>query len=126
MKKFLLVILILLLVFGGFVLYDTKFKEVIPKLETQESVVTIDELYVYGTHFNLHGSLVNDNGLQFVLYDGEFREYDINLDDSGFNLSNLVNEGIYLEEIPVGKYYMFLRSKNNDEDGKEIYKYYRC
>ena len=125
MKKFLLVLLILLLAFGGFVLYDVKFKEEIPKLVTEEEAITIDELYVYGTHFNLHGSLVNDNNLQLVLYDGEFREYEINLNDSGFNLSNLVNEGIYLEEIPVGNYYMFLRSKNNNEDGDEIYKYYR-
>ena len=35
MKKFLIVILILLILFGGYLLYDPKFKEKIPVLEIQ-------------------------------------------------------------------------------------------
>ena len=61
MKKFLIVILILLILFGGYLLYDTKFKEKIPVLEIQEEVININELYIYGTHLNLHGNIVNGN-----------------------------------------------------------------
>ena len=46
MKKFLIVILILLILFGGYLLYDTKFKEKIPVLEIQEEVININELYM--------------------------------------------------------------------------------
>jgi len=125
MKKFLFVLLILMLVFCGFVIYDTKYKEEIPKLTIEENSVTIDKLHIYGTHLNFNGTLVNDSNLQLILYDGEFREYEININDNIFNLSNLVNEGIYLEEIPIGKYFMFLRSKIVDDDENIRYKYYR-
>ena len=124
MKKFLIVILILLILFGGYLLYDTKFKEKIPVLEIQEEVININELYIYGTHLNLHGNIVNGNNLELVLYNGEFIAFDINIDDNEFNLSNLVNDGLYLEDIPRGEYFLFLRSKETDDNGNEIYKYY--
>lgn len=123
MKKFLLVLLILLLVFGGYILYDTKFGGKIPKLDVEEEVSNIDELFIYGTYLNLNGSLVNDNNLDLVLYNGDFTEVSINKTNTGFNLSDKVNEGINLESIPEGKYYVFLRSKNKDEDN-DVYKYY--
>lgn len=124
MKKFLIVILILLILFGGYLLYDTKFKEKIPVLEIQEEVININELYIYGTHLNLHGNIVNGNNLELVLYNGEFIAFDININDNEFNLSNLVNDGLYLEDIPRGEYFLFLRSKETDDNGNEIYKYY--
>lgn len=125
MKKLLIILLILLLIFGGFVLYDTNFKEEVPKLEVEETAISVDELYIYGTHLNLHGTLDIDGEFQLVLYDGSFREYDINIEEKEFNLSKLVNEGIYLEDIPVGKYNLFLRLKYNNEEGEELFKYYR-
>lgn len=125
MKKILFILLILLLAFGGFVFYDSKIKEEIPILEVEQDTIVIDELYIYGTHLNLNGNLIQDNNLQLVLYNGNFIEYDINIKDNFFNLSDLVNEGIFLEEISVGDYYIFLRSKNVSDEGKDIFKYYR-
>lgn len=124
MKKFLLVILILLLGFGGYLLYINKFKEKIPKLEIQEETINIDELYIYGTHLNLHGNTVQGDGLQLVLYNGEFKEISININDDEFNLSDKVNDGLYLEDIARGDYYLFLRTKETSDEDKVNYKYY--
>lgn len=124
MKKFLLVILVLLLGFGGYLLYTNKFKEKVPKLEIQEETINIDELYVYGTHLNLHGNTVHGDGLQLVLYNGEFKEIGININDNEFNLSDKVNDGLYLEDIARGDYYLFLRTKETSNDEKLYYKYY--
>lgn len=124
MKKFLLVILLLLLGFGGYLLYTNKFKEKVPKLEIQEETINIDELYIYGTHLNLHGNTVHGDGLQLVLYNGEFKEISININDDEFNLSDKVNDGLYLEDIARGDYYLFLRTKETSDDDKVNYKYY--
>lgn len=124
MKKMLLILLILLLFFGGYIIYDSKFKDKIPILSIEDEVINIDEIYIYGTHLNLHGNIVDGDDLQLVLYDGEFIEFDINEIEDGFNLSDYVNSGLYLEDIPRGNYFMFLRDKFVDDDGNEQYKYY--
>ena len=124
MKKFLLFLLILLICFGGYILYDNYYEKGIPRLETEEEIININELYIYGTHLNLSGNLVNDNNLDLVLYNGEFINYDINNTSDCFNMSNEINKGIDLETIPVGTYYLFLRSKNKDEKDNDVFKYY--
>ncbi len=124
MKKFLLVLLILMLGFGGYLLYTNKKEVKIPKLDIQEDVINIDELYIYGNHLNLHGNTVDDDNLQLVLYNGGFKVYDINDIGSGFNLSDKVNEGMYLDDIPRGDYFLFLRSKKTNSSGVDEYKYY--
>ena len=87
MKKVLFVLLILALLFGGYLLYDNYFNQGIPVLNVEESVVNIDELYIYGTHLNMHGNTIDDDNLDLVLYNGSFLIYDINLTNDGFNLS---------------------------------------
>ena len=124
MKKVLLILLILLIGFGGYIIYDNYINKGIPKLTLEEDVVNIDELTIYGTHLNMHGNLINDNNLDLILYNGDFINYDINSNDNSFNLGNYINEGINLEEIPEGKYVMLMRSTNKDENDKDIYKYY--
>lgn len=124
MKKFLLVLLILMLLFGGYLLYNNEFVEKIPVLELEEEVINIDELFIYGTHLNIHGNTVNDSNLKLVLYNGEFIENEINIIDNSFNLSDYVNDGLYLDDIPVGNYYMFLRSESLGDDDETVYKYY--
>lgn len=129
MKKFLILMGILLIVFCGFVVYDNYFHIKIPRLDIEEEVIDINKLYVYGTHFNMEGNYNFDEEAELVLYDGEFIVYDLNYDvleednDNKFNLSNLVNDGMYLDDIPMGEYYLFLRVKVNSED-EEKYKYY--
>ncbi len=124
MKKFLWGILILLLAFGGYTLYINYKNKEAPKLEVEDEVINIDKLFIYGNHFNLNGNMVNDNNLELVLYNGDFLTYKINTHDNSFNLSDEVNDGILLDEIPIGEYVLFLRSNNIDEKGNNNYKYY--
>lgn len=126
MKKFLLVLLILFMIFSGYIIYDNYFYKKISKLKVEEEIININNIFIYGTHLNFSGNLVNDNNFEIVLYNGEFIQYNININDdnSSFNLSNNINEGILLDDIPVGKYYVFLRSSTMDKDNKEVYKYY--
>ena len=124
MKKFLLFLLILLIGFGGYILYDTYMNKGIPKLETQEEKISIDTLYIYGTHLSLSGSLVRDTNLDLILYNGEFIDYKINNLTDSFNMGEKINEGIDLEKIPVGTYYAFLRSSSKDEEENDVFRYY--
>ncbi len=124
MKKVLIILFILLLAFGGYYIYTTKINVGIPKLDVEEEKIDIDKLFIYGTYLNLSGSLVQDKDLKLVLYNGEFMEYPINIKDNYFNLADEINRGLFLEDIPIGKYYLFLRSRQVDENGNDVYKYY--
>jgi len=123
MKKFLIIIGVLLITFCGFLLYDKYSHILIPVLDIEEDRISIDKIYIYGTHLNMEGNYVFDENTDLVLYDGEFISYKINSLDNGFNLSDYVNEGIYLDDIPNGDYYLFFRTKYM-EDNEEKYKYY--
>lgn len=133
MKKILLLLFILTVVFGGFIIYNEFVKDKIPILEIEEDIINIDEIYVYGTHLNIHGEYNLDKNAEFILYNGEFISYDINiLEDTNnnnileFNFSNLLNAGLYLDDLPIGNYYMFIRvaDAENIEETNEGYKYY--
>ena len=125
MKKVFILSIILLLLAGGYFAYTIFMVDNgIPKLDVEEEKVDIDELFIYGNYLNLHGNIIRDNNLKLVLYNGDFREYPINIKDNTFNLSYEINRGLFLEDIPIGTYYLFLRSKHYDEDDNEVYKYY--
>lgn len=124
MKKVLIGLLCLFMFFCGYILYNTYRDKGIPKLKIEEERVEIDEIYVYGTHLNLHSNRNIDENVDLVLYNGEFISIGLNKINEGFNLSNYINEGYDLETIPRGNYYLFLRNKETDQDGIESYKYY--
>ena len=96
MKKFLILILIVFLIFCGFIVYDTYFNDNIPVLTIENSQINVDKLYIYGTHLNILGDYNLLEDAQLVLYNGEFISYDINIENGKFNLSNLINDGLYL------------------------------
>lgn len=125
MKKVLLFLLILLCAFGGYLLYDNYFNKGVPKLDVEEEKINIEELTIYGTHLNMRGTTVSEGNLDLILYNGEFTSYEIHIDDDNkFYLGDKINEGIYLESIPVGTYYAFLRSSSKDEKDNDVFKYY--
>lgn len=145
MKKFLIIIGVLFLIFCGFLIFDNFNTFKVPVLEIEEEKVNIDELYIYGTHLNIEGSYNFIDDAELVLYNGEFIVYNLNYASDGngaganfndlisskdadgvvryFNLSDYVNDGVYLDDIPKGDYYLFLRTKYMEDD-EEKYKYY--
>ena len=124
MKRVLVILMFLFLLLAGFILYDTYLNRGIPKLDVEDEKIAIDQLYVYGGHMGLSGNLINNNDLDLVLYNGDFISYDINIVDDKFNLSDMINNGIYLDNLEVSDYYIFLRSTFLDDNGENTYKYY--
>ena len=146
MKKFIIILIILLLLFGGlyfgYPYFMKKQEKGIPRVITEEEVANIDNYYIYGNHLNIKGSLtiedINYKDIALVLYNGNYQE--INLEHSNqdntinFYITNLINDGLYLDDIKYSDYYLFIRlaydntdynpdSKNKPQD-EIIYKYY--
>lgn len=125
MKKIFLLIFILVIILGGYIVYDNYLKEKpIPKLEIEEEKFLVNKYYTYGTHLNIEGNISLNDNLSLVLYNGEFIFVELRKNDNQFVISDYVNDGLYLDDISVGKYYLFVASKYTDTEGEERYKYY--
>ena len=135
MKKILIIVVIAVIVVGGYLGYKYFFSEKgIPVLETEEERVNITKYYIYGTHLNMEGSLnISDSSFEEIyltLYNGEFKNVKINYKDDGnlltFNLSDEVNNGVYLDDIERGDYYLFIKAiyENKEDPENKIEKYY--
>lgn len=93
----------------------------------EDKIAEVNKYYVYGTHFNIESKLEgietsNIRDIKYVLLDiaENEKEYDTIYEISGNKLkvmtSNLINEGIYLENIESGKYFLLLKiTYSNDE-----------
>lgn len=123
MKKVLIIILILFLGFAGYIGYDHYKSSRIPVLTLEEQIISIDNLYTYGTHLNIEGSNLPTGNLDLVLYNGNFISIPLNITNTNFNLSDQVNNGYYLEELPLGKYYLFIRNTITENE-ETNYQYY--
>ena len=135
MKKLIKVVFILLiLVLLGYFIYVNYIKEVIPKKETEEELASISEYFIYGNHLNIKGSLeITDKNYQSIvltLYNGKDKDIKVNteIEDNkiNFNTSKYINEGIYLDDLERGTYYLFLNLtyENPEDQEKPIEKYY--
>ena len=75
MKKILILIVIIAVAAFAYI-FITNQTEEIPVLETAEEKVTIDNYYVYGTHFDLEGSFdiedANFDDIVLTLYKFKF------------------------------------------------------
>ncbi len=133
MKKVL--ILIFIIAIGVFAyIYITNKNEEIPILETAKEKVTIDNYYVYGSHFDLEGRFniedANFEDIVLTLYNGEFKDikidYDQDVTNITFNINKEeINNGFNLEDLERGTYYLFIKAiyapEEDDEENKEVY-----
>ena len=134
MKKLFILIIIVGLCFGGYYLFFKNDSDKIKILDVEEEKVNVSEYYTYGTYMNMTGSVKlsknNFKSIKLTLYNGKFRDYDINYTEDvntiNFNMSDLLNEGIYLDDINRGIYYMFIKVtyKNEEKEDEDIVKYY--
>lgn len=135
MKKFIILIILIIAVAIGYVAYVELTKEKFEPLPIEQEKVEINKYYTYGTNLNIEGTLTVENftfdDIDLVLYDEkDFLNYQINytkdLNTIKFNLSDLINGGIYLDNITSEKRYIFIRTtqKNPENQEEPIYKYY--
>lgn len=133
MKKVIIGLLVVcLFCFGCFYTYANMEKE-IPKVDIEDEKVEISKYYVYSTYLNMEGSMdltdISFEDVKLSIYDGKFRDVDINYDVSGtrltFSFSEELNRGLYLDDIKRGIYYLFIKvTFKNFEDDEKIVRYY--
>lgn len=131
MKKVLsIIVFVLLIVF--FFLYFNKKNDLIEnskvEFDLEEELANITDYYVYGNHFNIEGninlssydlkkySLILKNNQQEIKLDCSFK---ISNNEIHFKTSDLINKGINLDSLKVGRWTLFIKYEDGD-----INKYY--
>lgn len=137
MKKVIIILIIIASIGGAsyYYYYDQIYlPSLIPTLEVEENSVTITNYYIYGTHLNIEGSIKKINAkfkdVDLVLWNektGKSTKYLINyqknVNNLSFNISDEINNGIYLDTIKKGNYKLYLRF-TYEENKEKTYKYY--
>ncbi len=138
MKKLIFILIIILIIVGS-IFAISKIgkvknekdheKEIFESLEIEEANLT--EYIVYGTHLNLKGELkgaiqdVNSVNLLLSGLNGEKKnikvDYEIAPDKISFCTSNLINEGIDLENLSIDKHYVLLEVSYGEKNQKKYY-----
>lgn len=147
MKKFIIIVILIIISFGGYVIYVETTKNKIPPLEVQLEKSEINKYFIYGTVLNIEGKLTLENiefdEMDLVLYNQNLKlgkkdtiakrftsipiEYNVNDKMVEFYTSDLINEGIYLDDKEIGEYSIFIRTTIKemiDEEEQINYKYY--
>lgn len=138
-KKILFLITIVIIGSISHYYYKNNYhQELKPTLEIEKNKATISEYYIYGQHLNITGIIKSINAnfkeLNLVFWNtktGKFQKYDINykknVNNVKFNLSDEINDGLYLDNINEGNYELYLRftyQNNKRNDNEKKYKYY--
>ena len=102
----------------------------------EEGYATLSKYTIYGKHLNLGGVIENADSsfkytLAMVTLDGAVTEYPlvVSFKDNKlyYTLGKNINEGIDLDDIPLGEYYLAVKASKDvvvDEQSQEINKYY--
>ncbi len=98
--------------------------------DAQSELVNLNKYVVYGTHLNMNGKIdinltkenIDDVRLVFKNIYGEEINFDVSYkydeESIRFGTSENINEGINLEELPQGKFYIFVKIIYSKEDVK--------
>jgi len=118
MKKVLIIILLVIIVCIGFN-YSKKDNDMSIITNTEEYQVEITDYYIYGTHFNIFGiiELENIDNLTLVLKN-EKEEIELNyeLDNNSFYISDKINDGMYLDSLKEGSWYLLFKQVVEDKE----------
>ena len=116
MKKILL--FIFLISIGIFIYFNFKKNDIYTLLDDVNDYAIVDRYYIYGTHMNISGSIdlsnYSDIKLVFKSLDNEL-SYDLNYNNGKFFVSTFINDGIYLDDIPINDYLVFIKVIYGDE-----------
>jgi N-acetylmuramoyl-L-alanine amidase len=135
LKKIIFLIAIIIIIVGGYYYYNKIYlPSLIPTIESEKNQASITKYYIYGTHLNLEGNIKKINAkfknVNLILWNtktGKSKNYKINysknVNNVNFNISDEINNGIYLDEIKRGNYELYLKFTYT-KDNKKTYKYY--
>lgn len=127
MKKIIIIILIILLASGGYYYYNNIYlKNQKPTIEVEKNTATITKYYIYGTHLNIIGNIkkidANFKDVDLVFWNEKTGKtikqklnYTKNVNNLNFNLSDEINDGLFLDKISEGTYRTYLRFTYKDK-----------
>ena len=140
MKKILLSLLIIIIIgYGGYYYYNEIYLPSLkPEIEIEKNKATISELYIYGSNLNMTGIIkrinANFKDVYLVFWNtksGKEKKYAINYKKNittvKFNISDEINNGLYLDKLKQGNYNLYLKfsyQKDKKNKNKKSYKYY--
>lgn len=138
MKKIVIILLLVVSSILGYLYYNKVYlANYVKVLDTEEEKAKIDSYYIYGNMLSLKGTVNNIDAtydkVDLVLYNGKFKSYKIDINKTvnkvDFSFDSEINKGMYLDNIEIGNYPMFLRFRYKNEESKSdkdkyIYKYY--
>lgn len=112
---YILIFTIIIVITVIYVNNSLNFKKFIDNIEKES--IDVNKYYVYGTHLNIEGSInkkfSNIKDIKLIIKSkNDTQEYDIHYtinDKLTIYISNKINEGINLEKIKNGKYYILLK-----------------
>lgn len=118
------IVIIIFIVLAIFVFLDTKkMNKTVFDIQI-DKYAQINELYFYGTHFNLNGYINDDikeiEKIEFVLLSTNHKyEYRYNLnyhidDKIYFDTNNYINEGLYLDDLKIDNYILKIYVSNKN------------
>lgn len=129
-KVFKYPIIFLFICILGFIIYslyfrseDYKTNEILKN--TDENYAILDEYFIYGRNLNIKGHIFINSSVDKVnLVLKEFNKkeilyemkYNIEDDNLYFNISDEINNGINLDDINKGNYYLLIKVSNNDDE----------
>lgn len=129
MKRVVIAIIIFLLIILTYI-YITHFteKNKVPFLKIEDQKLVLNDIYIYGTHLGLTGkiNILDDyDDIKLTLYNGDFKDYAVNYNEGIITISENINDGLYLDPIGAGTYYLFLKVARTitNKEGKEELKY---
>ncbi|MBE6144306.1 MAG: N-acetylmuramoyl-L-alanine amidase [Firmicutes bacterium] len=116
MKKLIFKILLPIILIALIILLYFYFKSDKVNINFEEIKADINELYIYGNHLNLKGSLninQNINTIELVLFDTIEQTYNLNYKNDNnqinFYISDKKNNGIYLDNLDKGNYQVYIK-----------------
>ena len=107
-------------------IYQSRTKEK-ESLIPEEKKAQINNYYIYGTRLNIEGNINNINSKfirgDLILYNNKKTliyklNYTKRINNIIFNISNEINKGIYLDNIPKGTYTTYIRLTYNNPKEK--------
>lgn len=131
LKVIIPLIIVAILIFGLFWGYKILTRKKIASFLENVQVGTyanINKYVIYGTHMNITGNIAigeNVNDIKLILKSAQ-EEKDLKAtfekgDSSySFYLSDYINDGLYLENIPNDTYYLLIKTKD-EENGDKYY-----
>lgn len=122
MKKLIFKILLPIILITLMILLYFYFKRDKVNINFEKISADINELYIYGNHLNLKGSLnINQNisNIELVLFNTFEQTYNLNYKNNNnqidFYISDKKNNGIYLDNLGKGNYQVYIKITFEDK-----------